>query len=147
MFFDDFRVGDRFETGARQLSEAEIIAFARQNDPQPFHTDPEAARATPYGGLIASGLQTMAVALVQVIEAGIWAESSLGSPGLDEIRWLVPVRPGDTLCTRCEVLELAPSGSRPDRGRVLFLYETLNQRDEVVMRYRAIQMLRRRAGG
>ena len=145
MYFDDLPVGYQFATEAEHVvSEEEIIAFARQWDPQPFHTDPEAAKASAYGGLIASGLQTMGIALRQVIEMNVWADSSMGSSGLDEVRWKVPVRPGDGLRTRGEVLASTPSASRPDRGRTEILYETVNQRDEVVMSYRATQILRRR---
>ncbi len=88
MYFDELPVGYRFEGEAQhEVSEEEIIAFARQWDPQPFHTDPEAAKETAYGGLIASGLQTMSIALRQVLDMNVWADSSMGSSGLDEVRW------------------------------------------------------------
>ncbi|MCW9042441.1 MAG: MaoC family dehydratase [Pseudopelagicola sp.] len=145
MYFDELPVGYRFEGEAQhEVSEEEIIAFARQWDPQPFHTDPEAAKETAYGGLIASGLQTMSIALRQVLDMNVWADSSMGSSGLDEVRWQVPVRPGDRIRARGEVLSSTPSASRPDRGRTEFLYEAVNQRDEVVMRYRATQILKRK---
>lgn len=144
MYFDDLPVGYRFETGTRSLSEAEIIAFAQDYDPQPFHTDPEAARHTIYGGLIASGVQTMGVALRLVLESGVWTDASMGSPGLDEVRFLHPVRPGDTLRVSGEVLASAPSETRPDRGRTRFEYRVQNQKDEVVMTWQAIQLLKRK---
>lgn len=147
MFFDDFHVGFTATTApSAPLTEDAIIAFARDYDPQPFHTDPQAARDTIYGGLIASGVQTMGIALRQVIESGVWAEASMGSPGLDEIRWPRPTRPGDVLTTTMTVLALDPSRTRPDRGRVRFRYETRNQRDEIVMTYEATQLLLRRRG-
>ena len=145
MYFDDFHEGFTAETDeSAPLTEEAIIGFALQYDPQPFHLDPEAARDTIYGGLIASGVQTMGIALRQVIESGVWAESSMGSPGLDNVRWPRPTRPGDRLRTTMTVLSLDPSKTRPDRGRVRFGYETRNQDGDVVMSYEATQLLKRR---
>ena len=144
MYFDDLAVGYRFEAGGEEVSEASIIDFAKQWDPQPFHIDPEAAKQTAYGGLIASGLQTMGICLRQVLDMNVWADSSMGSSGLDEVRWTVPVRPGDWIRTRGEVLSSTPSASRADRGRVEIRYEVVNQKDEVVMHYRATQIMRRK---
>lgn len=144
MFYDDFEVGFRFETGSKALSEAEIIEFARKYDPQPFHVDPEAAAQSIYGGIIASGFHTLTLAFELILEANVWNEASMGSPGLDEIRWKKPVRPGDSLRVVGEVTELQPSASRPDRGRVIFRYDILNQQDELVAYYYAIQLLKRR---
>ena len=146
MYFDDLTPGDRFETAARSLREDDILAFARQWDPQPFHTDPEAARASPYGGLIASGFHTLLTGFTLTLEAGIWNESSMGSPGMEEIHWLLPVRPGDSLSVRAEVLDSVPSRSRPDRGRVRIAYEVVNQDDAVAMRYTITHILARRPG-
>lgn len=146
MYFEDLPVGYRFETGETAITEPEIIAFARAYDPQRFHVDPDAARQTSYGGLIASGLQTMGIALRQVLDAGVWTESSLGASGLDEVRWTLPVRPGDRLRTSGVVIASTPSTSRPDRGRTEIAYETRNQAGEVVMRYRATQILLRNPG-
>ncbi len=106
--------------------------------------DPQAAKETIYGGLIASGLQTIALTFKLFLESGALAPSSLGSPGLDEIRWKAPVRPGDTLHVVAEVLEVRPSTSKPDRGIVRMLYTTLNQRGETVMTMIGNQLLRRR---
>lgn len=143
MYFDDLPVGYRFETATRTVTQDEIIAFARDYDPQPFHTDPEAAKDTIYGGLIASGVQTMGVALRLVLESGVWAEASMGSPGLDEVRFLHPVRPGDTLKVSGEVLSSTPSATRPDRGRTRFQYRVTNQTGAEVMSWQAIQLLKR----
>lgn len=144
MFLDDMTPGFRFETGKRTLSEAEIVGFARQWDFQDFHTDPEAAKASPYGGLIASGFHTLLTAFALELEADVWREASMGSPGMDEIRWLKPVRPGDTLRCAVEVVASRPSRSKPDRGIVTLDHTVLNQHDEPVMTYRTMVILRRR---
>ena len=146
MFFDDLPKGFAFETGSRSLSEVEILDFARQWDRQPFHTDPKAAKASDYGGLIASGFQTMMIAFDLVLEQGIWNEASMGSPGLENVRWLRPVRPDDTLTVKAEVASSTPSQSRDDRGRTGIMYRVLNQRGEVVMTYQIIHILKRRPG-
>jgi acyl dehydratase len=146
MFFDDLPVGYRFETASRTLSEAEIIAFAKQWDPQSFHTDPEAAKASPYGGLIASGYHTLLTAFTLELAAGVWTEASMGSPGMDALRWLKPVFPGDTLRLRVEVTEARPSRSKPDRGITRFAHTVLNQNDEAVMTYETMVILARRPG-
>jgi len=146
MFFDDLPKGFAFETGSRSLSEAEILDFARQWDRQPFHTDPEAAKESDYGGLIASGFQTMMVAFDLVLEQRVWNEALMGSPGLENVRWLRPVRPGDSLSVKAEVASSTPSQSRDDRGRTGIMYRVLNQRSEVVMTYQIIHILKRRPG-
>ena len=146
MFYDDFRPGQRFTTGSRTLSEDEIIAFARQWDRQFFHLDPEAAKGSIYGGLIASGFHTLLASFDLIVEAAIWTESSQGSPGMDTIRWLKPVRPGDALSVEMEVVETRPS-RRGDRGYVTWDHTTRNQRDEVVMTFRSTGIALRRPGG
>ena len=146
MYFDDLPVGFTFATGARRIPLDEMVAFARQYDPQPFHVDEQAARDTPYGGLIASGFQTMVVGFLLTLEADIWNEASLGSPGIDDLRWLKPVRPGDTLRVEAEVIGSTPSRSRPDRGRTEIRYDTYNQDGDKVMSYRTTHILRRQAG-
>lgn len=146
MYFDDLPVGFTFETGSRKIPLDEMVAFARQYDPQPFHIDEEAAKDTPYGGLIGSGFQTLIVGFLLTLEADIWNEASLGSPGIEELRWLKPVRPGDTLEVKAEVIGSTPSRSRPDRGRTEIRYDTYNQDGDKVMTYRTTHILRRRAG-
>ena len=147
LYFDDFKPGDRFDSAPLTITEALIIEFARFYDPQPFHTDPEAAKATVYGGLIASGLQTIGIGFKLFFETGVLSACSLGSPGLDEIRWKAPVRPGDTLRVVAEVLEVRPSSSKPDRGIVRILFTTLNQRGEAVSTFIGNQLCRRRPAG
>ncbi|WP_119168880.1 MaoC family dehydratase [Algihabitans albus] len=143
-YFEDFPVGRRFTTGGATLSEAQILAFAWEWDPQPFHIDAEAAKGWGYGGLIASGFQTLLVAFRLIVQENVWVHCSLGSPGIEALRWLLPVRPGDTLHCRGEVLEARESGSKPDRGVVKFRYDVLNQKDETVADMVATQILRRR---
>lgn len=144
MHFEDFAPGFTFRTSSRTLTEAEIIAFARQWDRQPFHLDAEAARETIYGGLIASGFHTLVVSFDLIISADIWNESSAGSPGIENLRWIKPVRPGDTLTVEGRVAEVRPSTSRPDRGYVTWDQTTSNQFGEVVMTYRSVGISLRR---
>ena len=143
MFFDDLPVGFTFETASRQIPLEEMVEFARKYDPQPFHIDEDAAKQTPYGGLIASGFQTMVVGFLLSLDANIWNDASLGSPGVDGLRWLKPVRPGDTLMVKAEVIGSEPSKSRPDRGRTQVRYDTYNQDGDRVMTYTTIHILRR----
>jgi acyl dehydratase len=144
LWFEDFAPGQRFRTAGATLSEAQILDFAWAHDPQPFHLDKEAAAASPYGGIIASGFQTLLVSFRLIYQERIINAASLGSPGLDELRWPRPVRPGDTLKVEAEVRECRPSASRPDRGLVTIAYTVVNQEDEPVMSYRAMHLLRRR---
>ena len=144
-YFEDFTVGEVLTLGQVTVSEAEILAFARQFDPQPFHTDPERAKASPFGGLIASGWRTVALYMRLLVDGfiGSVAESQ-GSPGVDKIEWLKPVRPGDRLTGRMTILELIPSKSRPDRGTLRTLGEMVNERGEVVMTMRGLGFFGRR---
>jgi len=142
-YFDDFRVGDKFSTGSATITEAMILDFARVYDPQPFHTDVAAAAKTIYGGLIASGFQTLALGFRLIWDTGIIDGSSMGSPGFDELRWLKPVKPGDEIRVEGEVVEQTPSRSKPDRGILRIAYRYLNQRDEVVLSFTAMHLLRR----
>jgi acyl dehydratase len=143
-FFEDLHVGQRFATPPAVLTQERILAFAGEYDPQPFHIDPVAARDTIYGGLIASGFQTLAFGFRLIWDTGIFQGVSLGSPGFDELRWLLPVRPGDALRVEGEVLELRPSRSKPDRGILRIAYRYLNQRDEAVLTVNCLHLLRRR---
>ncbi len=120
--------------------------YARVYDPQPFHIDPEAAAQSIYGGIIASGLQTCAVAFALTLKADVFNESSMGSPGMDRIRWLKPVRPGDLIGVTGEVTEVTRSASRPDRGRIVIDYTVTNQMGEVVLTYAITHLLRCRPG-
>jgi acyl dehydratase len=144
-YFEDFRVGEVIELGHRTISQDEIIRFAREFDPQPFHTDPERARDSAFGGLVASGWHTIALYMRLLVDGFIvTVANSMGSPGVDKIEWLKPVRPGDTLSGRLTILEMIPSKSRPDRGTVRTLGEMLNQHGEVVMTTRGVGFFGRR---
>jgi len=132
-YFEEFAVGDEFVSVGRTITEESIIAFASQYDPQTMHVDVEAAGRSPYGGLIASGFQTLAVGFRLFIDTNLIAETSFGSPGIDELRWLRPVRPGDTLRTIARVIETRPSASKPDRGLIRWGFRICNQRDEDVL--------------
>jgi len=132
-FLEDFVVGSVAEIGNVHVTAEEIIAFAERYDPQPFHIDPAAAARSPYGGLIASGWHTCAMAMRVVVDNFIDGEASLGSPGLGPIRWKLPVRPGDTLRLHARVTGNQRSKSKPDRGTVTFAIDVLNQHDEIVM--------------
>jgi len=143
-YFEDFRVGETGALGTHTITEVEIVAFARKYDPQPFHVDPEAARATFFGGLIASGWHTCAILMRLSVEAARREEAAgTGSPGVDSCRWLKPVRPGDRLSARTEVLEAWPSRSKPF-GFVRRRLEMLNQHGQIVLSLVGISMYRRR---
>lgn len=146
LYFEDFTEGQTFKTKAKTLSEAEILAFAWEHDPQPFHVDKLAAGESIFGGLIASGMQTMTLTWRLIYGMGIIDTASLGSPGLDEVRWLAPVRPGDTLYVETTVLEVRGSTSKPDRGVVYLENKTINQDGVVVQTYKSRQLMKRRAG-
>jgi acyl dehydratase len=132
-YLEDFRVGEVLEYGSCGVTREEILEFARRYDPQPFHVDEEAAKKSIYGGLIASGWHTTAMLMRLMVDGMINGSSSMGSPGIDEIRWLKPVRPGDTLSLRGVVLEVVPSRSKPDRGHIRTAYEAFNQHGEKVL--------------
>jgi acyl dehydratase len=141
-YFDDYLTGTTYDCGSVSVGEAEILAFAKQFDPQPFHVDPEAAAGGPFGGLVASGWHTAVLVMRQLVDRYLPEEASLGSPGLDEMRWPAPVRPGDTLRVRATVLEARRSLSKPDRGIMKTLIEAENQDGRTVMRATAINFLR-----
>ena len=143
-YFEDFKPGDVIELGSRTISKESILAFAREFDPQPFHTDEEAAKRSVYGGLLASGWHTGSL-LMRILNDGLLKDTaSLGSPGVDELRWLKPVRPGDVLSARMTVLESIPSRSKPDRGLIRSLMELRNQHGEIVLSVRGLSLLGRR---
>jgi acyl dehydratase len=143
-YFDDFEVGERFVSRGVTLSEAQILDFALRYDPQPFHLDSRAAARSPYGGLIASGFQTLALGFRMFFQENLITASSLGSPGMDELRWLAPVRPGDTLHTEVQVKDKRPSKSKPDRGTLRMAYTIKNQENQPVMTFVCTQILSRR---
>ena len=132
-YFDDFQPGDTTEHGPYVVSREEIIAFAKQFDPQPFHLSDEAGRESIFGGIVASGWHTASICHRLIVEGLLGKAASLGSPGLDELRWLKPVRPGDALSVRTEVISTTPSRSKQDRGAIKFRFEVRNQNGEVVM--------------
>jgi acyl dehydratase len=146
-YFEDFTEGETLELGSFSLTADEIVEFATKYDPQPMHTDLEAAQASVYGGLIASGWHTAASYMRLVVDNVLSSTASVGSPGIDQLRWLKPVRPGDELRARFQILETRPSNSRPDWGIVRSRGELLNQADEMVMTVEAVNFFVRRPPG
>ncbi len=132
---DELVVGEIFETQGYTLSQGDIIGFAFNYDPQPFHIDEVAAEKSIFGGIIASGFHTIAICFRLFIQSGIFARSSLGGTGLDEVRWFAPVRAGDTLSAEVEVIKLVPSTSKEDRGVAVLQYRGYNQRKELVVSF------------
>jgi len=141
-YFEDIEAGMAYEFGQILIEEAEIIDFAQRFDPQPFHLDPEAAKQSLYGGLIASGWHTASLMMRILVEHYLSPVTSLGSPGVDELRWLHPVRPGDVLSLRVTVVNTRRSRSKPDRGLVQSFVEVINQDDKVVMSLKGMNMFR-----
>lgn len=140
-YLEDYVKGAVHEFGEIEVQEAEIISFAKKFDPQLFHIDPEGAKGTVYGGLIASGWHTASLAMRLFVEHYLPGAASLGSPGVDQLRWLKPVRPGDVLSLRVTVEEVRPSRSKPDRGVLISATQVLNQKGELVMSMKAINMV------
>ena len=143
-WFEDFEVGQRFVSQGMTFTAASIVDFANRYDPQRFHIDTEAATQTPFGGLVASGFQTLALSFRRFFDLGVIRESSIGAPGMEELCWTAPVRPGDTLYVEVEVIGVRPSNSKPDRGTVRMRYTTRNQRGETVMIMTVPQFIARR---
>jgi acyl dehydratase len=143
-YFEDFIVGSVVELGTVEVTESEIIEFAERFDPQPFHIDPVAAEESSFGGLIASGWHTCALYMRLLFDGLIHDSSSQGSPGMEDLRWLAPVRPGDRLTATYTIEEVAPSSSKPQRGTVTFRSEMTNQDDVVVLRMRGRGLYGRR---
>jgi acyl dehydratase len=140
-YFEDYVEGDVHSFGTIAVEADEMIAFAKRFDPQAMHTDPEAAKNTPFGGLIASGWHTAGLMMRLYVEHYLTHVASLASPGLDELRWLKPVRPRDMLSVRVTVLKTAPSRSKPDRGAVTSYVEVINQAGEVVMTFKVVNII------
>lgn len=141
-YFEDYTPGLVVDCGSVSLSEADIIAFAKEYDPQPFHTDP--SFDSPFGGLIASGWHTVSLVMRQLVEHYVDGQTSLGAAGVDELRWPRPVHPGDTLRVQATVLEARRSASKPDRGIVRTLIEASNGAGDQVLRMDAINFFRAR---
>ena len=146
-YFEDFKVGDRAPMGERVMHKDEMIAFASAYDPQPFHIDEQAGRESAFGGLIASGWHTVAVVMRMIVDSYLGDSAGLGSPGVDNVRWLKPVRPGDRIRARREVVETRLSRSRPDMGLVRTRWEAFNQDGELVMTMEGYGMFKRRQPG
>jgi acyl dehydratase len=140
-FFEDYVPGAVYEYGRIPVTQAEIIDFARRFDPQNIHVDRERAVRGPFGGLIASGWHTAAMMMRLIVDNFLPKNASLGSPGIDELRWLRPVRPGDVLSVRLSILEATRSRSKPDRGVVRTLCEVLNDDQQVVMSLKAMNII------
>lgn len=141
--YEDFAIGDRFASPRMTVTESAIIDFAMQYDPQPFHLDVQAAVRSSFDGLVSSGLMTLCLGFRLIHQTGIFA-SGEGSPGLTQLKWLKPVRPGDTIHTVAEVTDRRPSQSRPERGILTMRFEVVNQDEEAVMGWTSIQFVRRR---
>ena len=145
-YWEDFAVGETTELGTVAVTRDEIVEFAQRYDPQPFHVDEAAADGGPYGGLIASGWHTAALFMGLFVRTILLDSASMGSPGVEELRWTAPVRPGDRLTGRVTVTAVEPSSKRADRGTVFTTSEVLNQDGTVVMTMRARGFFRRREG-
>ena len=143
-YFDEFVVGDTFETKSFTLSEKESIAFAHLYDPQPFHLDAQAAATSPFRELVASGWQTAAITMRLIVESGVLRATGVIGTGIDDLRWLAPVFPGDVLRVRGEVIEKLPWPGKKERGTMRVRLHTLNQNEVVVMSQIANVMLRTR---
>lgn len=142
--FEDYAAGDTVVTATVTVSEAEILEFARKYDPQPFHIDSEAATQSIYGGIIASGWHTAALAMRLLVDSGEMG-AGMGSPGIDTLRWLKPLRPGDTIHVRSTVIKTRRSRSKPDRGLLRFDSQLLNQHGEIIMTWQAMGLVRCRS--
>lgn len=144
LFFEDFNEGDAFETAGCTVTEGQIVDFAMKYDPQPFHMDVSAAEKSAFKGLIASGVHTLAITLRVMLAEQIFNASSMGSPGLEEVRWYRPVRPGTSLRAKMTVKSKRESSKAPDRGYVEFVTSALDQNDQEVMMMRSVQIIRKR---
>lgn len=146
LYLEDFAVGDTFVTAGATVTEAAIIDFARTWDPQPFHLDVEAAGSHEMNGLLASGLHTLCLTFRLFLQLNILEKCNITGPGIDDLRWLKPVRPGDTLHAEVSVVDVRQSGSKPDRGSLTMHYRTLNQRGDCVLEFDLRHIVRRRPG-
>lgn len=140
-YFEDYIPGDVHDFGYMTVEQNEVIEFAKRFDPQPFHTDPKAAEQSVFGGLIASGWHTVGLTMRMLVDHYVSRVASLGSPGVDELRWLKPVRPGDTLSVRITILEAKLSRSKPGQGSVSSYAEVMNQHGDVVMTWKGVGLV------
>ncbi len=143
-YFEDFEVGKTYPVGSRSVTEEEIMIFAWQFDPQPFHIDKDAAAKSIFGGIIASGWHTCSMIMRVMVDGFLGESSSMGSPGVDEVRWIKPVRGGDTLAISTTVLDAKPSESKPDRGVVWTEWRATNQHGDLVATIKGMGMFGRR---
>jgi acyl dehydratase len=143
-YFEDFHAGQEIDLGTRTVTEEEIIDFASRFDPQPFHVDVDAAARSIYGGVIASGWHTCSMMMRMVVDGLMAKSASMGSPGLDGVRWLAPVRAGDTLNVRYQTTQVKASNSKPDRGVVWSKWVAINQHGETVCTVEGMGMFARR---
>jgi acyl dehydratase len=143
-YFEDYVVGDVHSLGTVAVEADEMVAFAKRFDPQAMHTDVEKAKRTPFGGLIASGWYTASLIMRLYVEQYLTHVASLASPGLDELRFLKPVRPGDTLSVRVTVLKGVPSRSKSDRGAITSFVEVINQAGEAAMTFKVVNIIAQR---
>jgi len=143
-YFEDYVVGSVHKFGAIAITEEEVIDFAKRFDPQTFHIDPQGAKKTRFGGIIASGWHTSALVMRLFVDNYLSKVANLASPGVDELRWIRPVRPGDDLSIRVTVLDARPSRSKPECGILTFFIEVTNQRGEVVMTMKSVSIMLRR---
>lgn len=146
LYFEDFTPGRKFETDTRIVTAEDIIAFGKSYAPLPYHTDAGAARESMFGGLVAAGFQTAAISFALFIEAGVFSACAMGSPGLDRLRWLRPVRAGDTLRVVVEILEALPARDGKGRNMIKVRYETVNQNGEIVLEMVMLNYVRARGG-
>jgi len=140
-FFEDYKKGSVFLFKSFRIQESEVLEFAKRYDPQPFHIDHDAAKNGPYKGLIASGWHTCALVMRVLVDNYFSKNSSLGSPGIDELRWMIPVRPGDELVVRVTVIEAKNSRSKPDRGIVESYVEAINQEKKLVISFKSVNFI------
>ena len=147
LFFEDFAVGQRFETEGMTVTEADVITFAQQFDPQYFHLDPALAAKSAFGGLVASGLHTLSLTMRLFFDLNLWERAIIGSPGLEHVRWLIPLRPGDTIHSTVEISSVKRSRSKPDRGVISTAHRTINQHDQVILTMTCLHVVLARATG
>ena len=143
-YLDDFHPGNVYETPAVTVTREQLIGFAREYDPQPFHLDDAAGNASVFGGIAAGGFQTAALAWALGLRTGMFDDCAMAGIGVDELRWRLPLKPGDPLNCKMTVIDHRPSQSEADRGIATFVYDMTNQNGEVIMTLKLIQMLKRR---